>query len=67
MADAKNKPGIADWWDDVKAEFDKIVWPTQETIYRQTLATVIVSVITAFLIVVVDMLIQHGVDALVGL
>ncbi|MBQ9633374.1 MAG: preprotein translocase subunit SecE [Lachnospiraceae bacterium] len=67
MADTQNKRTIADWWDDVKAEFDKIVWPTQQTIYRQTVATVVVSVITAFIIVFVDMLIQHGVDLLVGL
>lgn len=67
MADAQNKHTISDWWEDVKAEFDKIVWPTQQTIYRQTLATVVVSVITAFIIVFVDMLIQHGVDQLVGM
>ena len=67
MADAKNKHTIADWWDDIKTEFDKIVWPTQQTIYRQTLATVVVSIVTAFIIVFVDMLIQHGVDQLVGL
>ncbi len=67
MADAKEKHGISDWWDDVKAEFYKIVWPTQQTIYRQTTATVVVSIVTAFIIVVIDMFIQHGVDLLVGL
>ena len=67
MADVQNKHTISDWWDDVKAEFDKIVWPTQQTIYRQTVATVVVSVITAFIIVFVDMLIQNGVDKLVGM
>ena len=65
MADAKNKRSLSDWWDGVKTEYAKIVWPTQQTIYRQTLATVVVSVITALIIVFVDMLIQHGVDFLV--
>ncbi len=67
MADAQNKRTMSNWWEDVKAEFDKIVWPTQQTIYRQTVATVVISVIMAFLIVFVDMLIQHGVDLLVGM
>ena len=67
MADAKNKRSVATWWDGVKTEFGKIVWPTQQTIYRQTLATVVISIITALIIVFVDMLIQNGVDVLVGL
>lgn len=67
MADAKNKRSVATWWDGVKTEFGKIVWPTQQTIYRQTVATTVVSIIVAFIIVFVDMLIQNGVDFLVDL
>ena len=67
MADAKNTRSVSDWWDGVKIEFGKIVWPTQQTIYRQTVATVVVSIITALIIVFVDMLILNGVDFLVGI
>lgn len=67
MADSKNKRSVSDWWDGLKAEYGKIVWPTQQTIYRQTVATVVVSVVMALIIVFIDMLIQNGVDTLVGL
>jgi preprotein translocase subunit SecE len=69
MAEVKNKDKatIGDWWDGIKAEFGKIVWPTGQTIYRQTVATVVISVITALIIVFCDMVIQFGVDKLVSL
>ena len=67
MADTDSKRSVATWWDGVKAEFGKIVWPTQDTIYRQTVATTVISIIVALIIVFVDMLIQNGVDFLVGM
>ena len=67
MPDTKSERSFSDWWEGVRIEFDKIVWPSQQTIYRQTVATVVISVITAFIIVFVDMLIQNGVDFLVGI
>ena len=38
----------------VKAEFNKIKWPTREDIYKQTTAVVIISVIIGALIAVFD-------------
>lgn len=67
MAATKDKHTVGDWWNGIKSEFLKIVWPDQETIYKQTLATIVISIITALIIVLCDMVIQHGVDFLVGL
>ncbi|SEK61135.1 preprotein translocase subunit SecE [Butyrivibrio sp. ob235] len=38
----------------IKAEFNKIMWPTREDIYKQTTAVVIISVIIGALIAVFD-------------
>ncbi|MBQ7677692.1 MAG: preprotein translocase subunit SecE [Lachnospiraceae bacterium] len=67
MADSSKKKDVRDWWDDLKAEFGKIVWPDGRTISRQSVATIVVSVFVALLIVFFDMIIQYGVDRLVAL
>lgn len=67
MAATKDKHTVGDWWNGIKNEFMKIVWPDKETIYKQTLATIVISIITALIIVLCDMVIQYGVDFLVGL
>ena len=64
---ADNKKTVRDFWDDLKAEFGKIVWPDGETISRQSVATIVVSVFVALVIVFFDMIIQYGVDRLVAL
>lgn len=67
MADSSKKRDVRDWWDDLKAEFGKIVWPDGRTISRQSVATIVVSVFVALMIVFFDMIIQYGVDRLVAL
>lgn len=53
------------WFDGLKAEFRKIVWPDQKTLAKQTAAVVSVSVVLGVLIAVIDFLVQNGVDLLV--
>ena len=55
------------WFAGLKAEFKKIIWPTKESLAKQTTAVVIVSVVVGLIITVMDFLIQHGVDILVNL
>lgn len=49
----------------LKSEFGKIVWADRKKVTKQTIATIISSVVIALLIVIFDMLIQYGVDYLV--
>ena len=42
------------WWDGVKAEWRKIIWPTREDLTRQTALVVIISVLMGVIITVVD-------------
>ena len=55
------------WFDGVKAEFKKIIWPEQKSVVRQTIAVVAVSVVTGLIIALLDWGIQQGVDFLIGL
>ena len=50
-----------------KAEFKKIIWPTKESLARQTTAVVIVSVVLGLIITLLDTIIQYGVNFLVNL
>ena len=55
------------WMEGLKAEFKKIIWPTEEDLGRQTVSVVAVSVVVGLMIAIMDALIQYGVDFLVNL
>ncbi|MCR4798318.1 MAG: preprotein translocase subunit SecE [Lachnospiraceae bacterium] len=68
MAEKKEgKVTFADRWNGLKAEFGKIVWPDGQTIYKQSVAVILATILIALLIVFFDMIIQYGVDFLVNL
>ncbi len=68
MAEKKDgKVTFADRWNGLKAEFGKIVWPDGQTIYKQSVAVILATILIALLIVFFDMIIQYGVDFLVNL
>ena len=52
------------WWKGLKAEFKKIIWPDKKTLTRQTIAVVVLSVITCLVILAVDAVIKFGLDAI---
>ena len=52
----------ASCWKGVKAEFSKIIWPTKETLTKQSIAVVTITVITAALIAVIDRGLQYGIN-----
>ncbi|MBO6154745.1 MAG: preprotein translocase subunit SecE [Lachnospiraceae bacterium] len=51
----------------LKNEFDKIIWPEPKDAGKQTVAVVATSVVIALIIVILDYVIQYGVDFLVNL
>lgn len=61
------KASKTSWFTGLKAEYDKIIWPDQKSLTRQTIAVVAVSVVLGLIIAVVDVFIKYGVDALVKL
>lgn len=44
----------------VKAEFNKIIWPNQNKVTKQTIAVIAVSVVLAAIIAVLDLVFQFG-------
>ncbi|MCR4739819.1 MAG: preprotein translocase subunit SecE [Lachnospiraceae bacterium] len=55
------------WFKGLKAEFNKIIWENKENVTKQTIAVVAVSVVLGIIIAVLDMILQYGVDFIVGL
>ena len=51
----------------LRTEFSKIVWADPKDVSKQTTAVVAVSVVVAVIIIVLDALIQQGVNILVNL
>lgn len=63
---AKKQSRMKTWWTGLKAEFSKIIWPTQTTIVKQTVVVVIITLILGILISILDNIIQFGLDKIIG-
>ncbi len=69
MADStkKEKSAKTSFFKGVKAEFKKISWPDKDSLLKQSVAVVCISVVLGAVIAVLDFLMQYGVDFLVSL
>ena len=63
MSDTANAPAKSSWWKGLKAEWKKIVWPSRNTLAKESAAVVIITVILGLLIKLVD----FGVEQILGL
>ena len=50
----------------LKQEFHKIIWPNKNSLVRQTIAVVIVTVVLGLIIAAVDYAAQLGIDVLMS-
>ena len=66
MADSKKENKIS-FFDGVKAEFGKIVWPNGKSAFRQSVAVIIISVVAGLIIALIDYVAQTGVNWLTSL
>lgn len=46
----------------LRSEYKKIIWPTQETVRKQTIAVLASSVALGIIIAVLDFIIKFGID-----
>ena len=65
MADTGKKT-MSQRFTGLKAEFSKIIWPTKDSLIRQTVAVLVATVLLGLIIAGVDYLIQYGIDILVN-
>ena len=54
------------WWEGIKAEFKKIIWPDKKSLIRETIAVFVVTVIMAILIMLIDYVVRLGLDKIIG-
>ncbi|MBE5922028.1 MAG: preprotein translocase subunit SecE [Lachnospiraceae bacterium] len=66
MGETTKKASKTGFFKGLKSEFKKVVWPDKTTICKQTVAVVLISAVLGALIKVIDMLVQIGLDFIIG-
>ena len=61
---SQNQSKIKSFWEGLKSEFNKIVWPTRNDVIKQTITVTVVSFVLAVLIALIDTIVQYGVNFL---
>ncbi|MGN0151880.1 MAG: preprotein translocase subunit SecE [Wujia sp.] len=54
------------WFQELKAEFSKIVWPTKADVGKQSVVVIVIAVLLGFLIAGVDWVLQIGLSYIIG-
>ncbi|MBO4903574.1 MAG: preprotein translocase subunit SecE [Lachnospiraceae bacterium] len=54
------------WFKGLKSEFKKIVWESRESVTRQTIAVVLISLVLGIIITLIDTALQFGIDKLIS-
>ena len=62
---AKENGRVLGWFDGLKAEFRKIIWPDRQTLLKHTVAVVAITAVLGVLISVFDAAILEGINLLV--
>ena len=63
MADsARTDKKAVSFFDGVKAEFKKISWPDKDSLLKQSVAVVVISLVVGAIITVLDFGLQYGGD-----
>ncbi|WP_027437030.1 preprotein translocase subunit SecE [Lachnospira multipara] len=65
MSEANVKKQKKSWFKGLKAEFSKIVWPDRQTLTRETVSVLFVSVLLGVIIAVVDLIVRFGIEFIV--
>ena len=67
MAEKTEKSSKKGWFDGLKAEFKKIIWPDRKSLTKQTGAVVAVSIVLGIIIAILDFIFKYGIDILVNI
>jgi preprotein translocase subunit SecE len=54
------------WFKGIKSEFKKIIWPDKESLTKQSVAVIAVTVVLGVVIYVLDYLIELGIRIILG-
>ncbi len=64
---AKKSKKKRSFWKGVRAEFKKITWPDKDSLIKQAIAVVCVSLVLGLIISILDFGIQNGINFITGL
>lgn len=64
---AKKSKNKRSFWKGVRAEFKKITWPDKDSLIKQSIAVVCVSLVLGVVIATLDFGIRYGVDFITSL
>ena len=53
---------IKEFYEGVRSEFSKIIFPNQEDLKKQTIAVIIISVLISLLILIIDSVFKFGLN-----
>ncbi len=62
MADSNKKENKPGFFKRVSIEWKKIIWPSKEDVFRQSVAVTAIAIVVGILIAAFDFLIQYGVN-----
>lgn len=65
MSDASKNTGAKKWFQGLKAEFHRIIWPDKDTLVKETVTVTVVSIVLGIIIATLDMIIQYGIKFIV--
>lgn len=65
VANVSEKSSAKSWFKGLKSEFKKIIWPDKETLGKQTLAVIIITIVLGLVIALLDLAIKYGIDLII--
>ncbi len=67
MGDSAEKQSRPAFFQGVKAEFKKVVWPDRKSTLKQSVAVVAISVVVGVIIAIIDYVAKYGVNFLTSI
>ena len=67
MGDSAEKQSRSAFFQGVKAEFKKVVWPDRKSTLKQSVAVVAISVVVGVIIAIIDYVAKYGVNFLTSI
>ncbi|NLL79103.1 MAG: preprotein translocase subunit SecE [Clostridiales bacterium] len=67
MGESKDTPKtgkLEGFFNGVKAEFKKVVWPDKQSLLKQSVAVVWITVVLGLVITLIDTILQYGINFL---
>ena len=65
MANSETAGNKKKWFDGLKAEFKKIIWPSKETVAKETGAVIFFGVVLGVLIAIIDAIVKAGLQLVI--